>query len=199
MKKIVSRDTADKRGQLLKIVAEQIAADPYAYNGFKWAAQPQEWWCAKAGFSESTLRRLIGKPPFVKACIQIDGRKVTLIREGVEGPKPPKHVANIMAKVWKAEMEKRGMTETSVTRKQWGCLFGLAELWPEGDQIEIFKTAVSQWPHFMEGVKIDMAILETMGVGYTRFYQHPSISVIRAFHPRALELYKMTKQAKGSL
>lgn len=95
-------DHTPKLDALRKLVAGEIAANPYLLYGFDWCAMPQPMMAAKLGFSVETLRRLISKPPFVRVYREIDGKKRVLVREGVPPPITPKHIANTMSKVWRA-------------------------------------------------------------------------------------------------
>lgn len=167
----------------------EVAVNPFEHEGFQWAARPQDWWTEQLGFSVSTLNRLIRKPPFVRQTKQIDGKNTTLLREGKAGKKTPRHIANIMSRIWRKRYDR------SVTRYEYGCMIGLAEEWPEGHQVEIFKLVISKegWPEFMAGVWIEIAKLD----GVKHFYKFPTLTVMRRFHTVALELYQMHSQQKA--
>lgn len=183
--------TKPKVESLRALVAAEIAANPFEHEGFQWAARPQEWWTEQLGFSVSTLNRLIRKPPFVRQTKQIAGKNTTLLREGKPGQKTPRHIANIMSRMWRKRYDR------PVTRSEYGCMNGLAEEWPDGHQVEIFKLVISNegWPEFMAGVHIQVDLLGHNGK--KRFYKFPTLTVMRRFHAVALELYQMQQQAKA--
>lgn len=181
--------TTPKVTSLRELIAAEIAVNPFEHEGFQWAARRQEWWTEQLGFSVSTLNRLIRKPPFVRQMKQIDGRNTTLLRDGKPGPKTPRHIANIMSRIWRRKYDR------PVTRVEYGCMIGLAEEWPDGHQVEIFKLVISNegWPEFMAGVWIEIAKLD----GVKRFYKFPTLTVIRRFHMVGVELYQMNAQQKA--
>ena len=175
--------------RLRELVARTIEHDPHDFEGFLWAAMPQAEWCAILDFSPATLRRLISQPPFVRNCARVSGRKMTLLREGEPGPTTARQLANIMASIWRKRFGR------SVGRNHYGCLIGLAESWPDGHELEIFKRVLDNWPAFMVGVK-SMIALEG-GNGKERYLEHPSITVMRRFHKVGVELYVMQLQEQG--
>jgi hypothetical protein len=181
--------TTPKVESLRALIAAEIAVNPFEHEGFQWAARPQEWWTEQLGFSVSTLNRLIRKPPFVRQTKQIDKKNTTLLREGKPGQKTPRHVANIMSRIWRKRYDR------PVTRAEYGCMIGLAQEWPEGYQVEIFKRVISNegWPEFMAGAWIEITKLD----GVKRFYKFPTLTVMRRFHTVAVELYQMHAQQKA--
>jgi hypothetical protein len=174
-----------------QLIAECIASEPYELDGFLWAVHPQEWYCSQLGISVETLRRWISKPPFVRQCKQINGKKMTLLREGEPGPMTHRHIANIMSNIF------RSKTGKPVARREYGCLIGLAETWPGGEQVEIFKTVMTDWTSFMSCVHC--VIMEMQDAGedaVKRYYSFPSVTVMRRFHEVGVELHLMKLQAK---
>lgn len=136
--------------------------------------------------------------------------------------KTPEHIGNIMKKIWREWLTTRQATIlaqreamavdhpelSSIEREAkqlkrllhhqqlnsaWGCFRNLAELWPEGHQVELFKLVLKDWSAFMAGVKVE---IWRRGTGTEKFFAYPSIPVIREFHAVALELYVMVKQEK---
>jgi hypothetical protein len=83
---------------------------------------------------------------------------------------------------------------TLTTGKEFGCLCGLAELWPEGYQIDILKTVLADWSAFMAGAKV---AIWAAGDGGEKFFEFASMSVIRAFPQVAVELYVMDRQEQA--
>lgn len=176
---------------LRQLVASTIASEPFEFEGFQWCALSQPDMAAKLGFSISTINRLIAKPPFVRDTVQIKRRIVTLIREGVAGPMTPRHIANVMASLWRKRFER------AATNDEWGCMLGLAQKWPTGHQIEIFKDVIREqsWPEFMAGVQIEIAKIS----GKHGKFAHPTMSVIRRFADVAVEYHVMKLQEAGNM
>ena len=83
---------------------------------------------------------------------------------------------------------------TLVGAKDYGCMCGLAETWPDGYQVQIFKTVLADWEGFMAGEKI---AIWTAGTGEERFFEYVSMSVLRAFPEVAVELWVMEQQEKA--
>lgn len=187
-----------KAAELGKLVAEIIAAEPFEFEGHEWAAKHQNEWAALlgSGFSVSTIRELISKPPFVRERTRAaDGKQITLLRIGTPGPKSPRHLANIMAKLFKKKFGKRP-SDTA-----FGCLCGLAELWPAGAQIEIFKAVLSDWQGFMGVAKSALETAEDQGVlTFTnKKFNWLPITMLRidCVAKAAVEFYVMAMQHKG--
>lgn len=181
--------TQSKTEARQQLVSGVIASEPFELDGFQWCAMPQTDMAAKLDFSISTLNRLIRKPPFVRDRTHREGKPITLVREGQPGAKTPRHVANIMSRIWRQRFNRYP------TRAEYGCMIGLAETWPDGRQVEIFKLIVSPqgWAEFMAGVHIDVELLGDLGK--KRFYKFPTLSVMRLFHSRAVERYQMQQQS----
>ena len=173
--------------RLRDLIAKTIEEDPYAFEGFQWAARSQAEWCARLGFAPATLRRMIAQPPFVRDCIHVGSRKVTLLREGEPGPMTARHIANTMSYIWCERFNRR------VSRSHWGCLKGLAETWPDGHQVEIFKATLDNWSGFMVGVK---GVIAVEG-GKVLYLEYPSIATMRKYHKVGVELYVMRLQEQG--
>lgn len=171
-----------------KLIADTIATAPFELDGFQWCALPQPVIASMLGMSVETLRRVISKPPFIRERTHKDGKPVTLLREGVPAPMTHRHVANIMSRIWRKKYDR------TVNKAEYGCMIGLAENWPDGHQVEIFKLAVKEWTEFMAGVHIQIELLGDEGV--KRFYEFPTLTVMRRFHTVATELYSMQQQQK---
>ncbi len=193
---------SDPLAGLIPLVEDLIAKEPHETSGLLWAAQPQEFYCEKFGVSVRTLRRRIGKPPFARRRVLIDGKIVTLLRLGEA---PPKDVADeakrVMITIWNKAQGK------PATRKEGQCLWGMtgdimkilaefnltaklslpAELGGEL-AIAMFKYAISKqgWPTVATVVK---GWAKELPDGKVRYYNHPSITVIRLFVMLALRAY----------
>lgn len=190
---VVHTFDSPKAEELGKLVSEIIATEPFEFEGFNWAGgktQPQ--WAKAIGVSERTLFTLINQPPFVTDCTHSNGHKVTLLRLGKPGGKTDRHIANIMSAIFR----KRGFTHNP---HAYGCLKGLAQVWPEGEQIAIFETVLDNWAMFMSWAKLKAetdADLKGEPVKH-RHYKKPAISFILKMHHVAVELYLDRLQAKG--
>ena len=180
---------------LSELIKHEIKHNPIERGGVKWAVRNQNWYCVQLGVSVSTFRRLISKAPFVREQASIDGLKLCLLRicdTHEPATKTPQHLANIMRKIWIQTVGK------PVSGKQHGCLIGLAKVWPEGFQIEIFKTALKDWPAYMVGVKFVQDKMMNNGQNVVfRFYKYPSIQVMRRFPEVGVELLGMKLQEAG--
>jgi hypothetical protein len=181
-----------KRAKLAQLIEDRITDDPYEFEGFQWAAMAQPELAEMLGASVETLRRLISKPPFDRERTHVDGRIVTLLRIGEARPMTTRHVANIMANIWRKKTERRP------GKAEYGCLCGLAEVWPSGEQISILKTVLADWTGYMSCVKAEMMVAEDAGEAITfKFFKHPVISVMRRWPSVAVELHRMKLQATG--
>jgi hypothetical protein len=86
----------------------------------------------------------------------------------------------------------------STTHREYGCLCGLAEHWPDGAEVALFKLVLKDWPAFMSGVKVQLA--EMAGKGQPvkwRYYEWPSLAVVRRFANIAIEMAIMDAQMLG--
>jgi hypothetical protein len=180
-----------KADQLRDLIARTIEEEAYDFEGFRWAARSQTEWCALLGFSPATLRRMTAPPsPFVRNCARVNGRKTTLLREGEPGPKTARQLANAMGRIWYRRFKRQ------VGKKKWRCLLALAEIWPDGHEIEIFKLVLDDWSMFMVGVK-GMIALEGNN-GKELYLEYPSITVMRRFHEVGIEMHMMQWQETPS-
>lgn len=183
-----------KAAQLSKLIKMIIDAEPFEHNGYKWAKRAQSWWTSELGFSVETLRRYLSHPPFVRECIldPDNGKKVTLIREGLPGPKTKKHVQNILAKIWLAKTGRR------IVGVQYGHIGGLVDAWGIDNAPIIFKLVLSDVPAFMAGAKIKIAQLGD--AGYMRYFNnYPPTGFILRFNEIGIEMYVMKQQATYAL
>lgn len=183
-----------KHRALLQIIEKAALEEPYEYDGLTWARFTQPELAETAGFSLSTVERLIREPPIQRLSIKDleTGRKVTLLRVG-EKVLTATDRARIMAKI----AEKAG---ARVERAHYGMLRGLVNAWPADLQLAIFECAMRNWSDFMIGVDFEIEAMKARGEkAVKRFYKFPSIGVIRRFPAVALELYETELQASGEL
>lgn len=188
------KDKQERLERFANLVAETItAAHPLTmklFEGFAWAAMPQPAWCEKLEISDRTLRELAKCcPPIVSTkTVNEDGKPIVLYRLGSEPHKSPKHLANIMAKLFR---QKYGVKR--ISPHNWGCLIGLAGVWPDGVQVDIFRTVLADFKAFMAVVKgIDPDCPHSI-----KYYEWLPIPLLRKYHSIALELYIAELQEAG--
>jgi hypothetical protein len=131
------------------------------------------------------------EPQIVSDCTLVGGTKMVLVRIGEAGQPTERHIVNTMAKIFRMETGRRP------SRRDIGCLHGLAQSLPDGLQVAIFSLAVREWQAFMAGVKLEIFVLSEQGEPTKdRYYEFPSIPVIRKFHDVAADFYDTEMQAK---
>lgn len=157
-------------------------------------------------------------PPIQKDTIQIEGRKITLLRLGKAAAPNLRKIANTMAKIWREDVSKKP-TGPNV----YGCICGLAEDLPAGWQVEIFKHALKDWDGFCACAKLEIEIANysaereydvftpdaltdhTLATArrfpgehlFLRYYRFPSITFLRKFHHVATDIWISDRQAKA--
>lgn len=185
------RSDAEKRlahfVELISQIVENKDAGTFVErNGATWAAMAQSAWCDELGFTPRTLRTLAKCPPVRSQRVKHScGGTMVLYRltKADEG-KPVKAIADKMAAYWKGKLNKK------VTPREYGCLIGLAEVWPTGIEFDLFKLAVEEWKEFCVGVKYaepEAALI--------RFYEFPCIPLMRRYPEVAFEMHAMHLQA----
>ncbi|KAB0537043.1 hypothetical protein HNQ68_003154 [Pseudochrobactrum saccharolyticum] len=188
----MTKQNTSTKEQLIAFVANEIDNVPYSFDNALWACLSQKAYCDALGISKATLRRYISKPPFVRDTVTINKEPVTLVRTG-EQVETPRITAKRMAKTWRSIL---GRNETP---KDFGCLVGLAQTWPEGYQNEILRTVLKNWPDFMAGV--DCAVIDEQidGLDTKKMqFKYPHLPTILRFSDTAFELFMMAKQADAA-
>ena len=185
-------DKQKKHAAFVDLINEIVAAGQQGssmdFEGFIWAAIKQAIWCETLGISDRTLRDLAKYPPIVQTKTKTTwGSPIVLYRVGPEPHKSHRHIANIMGSIFK---KKLGLSSLDTTL--WGCLNGLAQDWPEDDQIAIFEMVMNNWSGFMGIVKFVEP--ETPHKG--KYYEFPTITLIRKYWPLAVDMYATELQAK---
>jgi hypothetical protein len=162
------------------------------FEGALWARLPQSAWCELLNVSAPTLRGLAKHLPVVSTKTNGEnGKPVVLYRLGDEPHYSPRHIANKMAKIFRDKHELQRMSSWD-----WGCLYGLAEVWPAGHQVEIFRTAIENWSDFMGGVGLyETDDDQEMYDG--RFYKYPVVKIIRKYPRVGLDLHILKLQWAG--
>jgi hypothetical protein len=188
------KDKQQRLDRFTRLIADIIqAGDPITmklFEGMTWAAMSQRTWCEALGFSGRTLRELARCcPPIVMTkTTNEDGKPLVLYRLGSEPHKSTRHVANIMASMYRQQY---GVER--ISRRAWGCLNGLAEVWPDGVQVDIFRMLLADVGAFMAAVKsVDSDCPYSM-----RYYEWLAIPLVRKYHHIALQLYIQRIQEMG--
>lgn len=95
--------------KLIAVIQASIAADPYPFHDDLWCRLSHAERAKRAGVSEKTVQRLIGKPPGIPPFVSVTVRKAgaTLVRVGEPGPH--EHLRGIqiqMRNVWRDYLRK---------------------------------------------------------------------------------------------
>lgn len=187
------KDRQERLDKFADLIAETIkAGHPICvklFEGAAWAALPQPAWCEKLAISDRTLRALAKCPPVVATkTVNEQGKPIVLYRLGSTPHESARYTANKMASLYR---KKYGVER--VSRHNWGCLLGLAGVWPEGVQVEIFRTLLADLKAFMAAVKsVDPDCPHSI-----RFYEWLPISLARKYPDVALEVYITAIQEAG--
>ncbi|QFT80838.1 hypothetical protein FIU89_09480 [Roseovarius sp. THAF27] len=212
-------DAQAKFDHLCDLIRELCAAQPYSFEGYTWAPPlSQQEWADRVGVHPRTLRRYIKTAPVVATTRGMSREKVTLLRIGQPATgQNLRKVANTLSKQWRTHME-REMT----THREYGLLFGLAEVWPEGWQPRILTHTLVRWGDFVGAAKLEMTVAnasldedvfspeamadpllatarmfpgEQFDVG--RRLRHPNLGFLRKFHHVALDVFMAHRQETG--
>lgn len=201
------KDKQKRHDRLCTLIQELVKTEGQVLHGYTWALRSRNAWADLVEVSPPTLTDLTNHPPIQKLVTMgyddETGRavKVTALRVG-EAPKfSTRDMANIMGKAFTKQTGKK------VSKQEWGMLNGMAENFPEGYQIDIFKHAITPdgWHGFMAicSVEVRQMIDEAKEQGQTssafkRYYRYPSIRVLRRFWEFAADAYKTAMfQKKG--
>ncbi len=210
--------TGQRLKKIVSLVQAEIAASPYERGGYSWAAVSMEEWAKRTGWSEKTVRNYFDRPPFYSEKAFVNDVRMKIIRvlsPGEEAKKTPQRVANEMRKVWAnrkidhaaiaaaAEAGKPWKTDdliedgkVKVSPREHGCLVGLAEVWPDGHQMAILKCVLEDWTGFIVLAKMTAEAAQDAETGDTdlpvpgaKFFNHPTLPVVRKFAEAAVEFY----------
>ena len=211
-------DAQAKFDRLCDLIRELTETRPYSFEGFAWAPPlSQQEWADRVGVHPRTLRRYIKTAPVVTTTRGMSREKVTLLRIGkpAEGQNLRK-VANTMSKIWRTHLV-REMT----THREYGLLFGLAEVWPVDWQPRILKHSLVRWGDFVGAAKLEMEAAnaslgedvfapgamadhllatarkfpgEQFDVG--RRLRHPNLGFLRKFEHVALDVFVAHRQER---
>jgi hypothetical protein len=199
------KDRRDGIARFKALIAKKIAHAPFEYQGENWVRLPQPQWCEELHTTDRTLREWAKAEGIVRRRIQTENEGTPVLYRLGDAPSAPEHLASIMGKIYR---EKYGLIrlrsmqwgclidgkEKEVYgRRQYGCLIGLAELWPAGEQIAIFKTVLHELPAFMTGVHQ----IEPDPDGEGRFYEWLPITLLRKHWQVAVQVHGMKVQEGG--
>lgn len=183
-----------KEAQLVGVVTKLLAEHPVEREGRFWAAQKKSWYCGQLGVSERQLQRIAAKAPLVSCVKLVDGERLVLMRPGPKTDRTAEHYARIMAKEWRIRVS----SGKHVSSTEFGLLVGLAKDLKEFAP-DTLVTVLENWSAFMAGVKLAIALAQVEGDHFesdpgkfmSRYFEYPSISVIRRFSHVAYELFEM--------
>ena len=195
-------DKAGRLKLLCDLISQTIETDGQEANGFIWAVRSRQDWASLMGVEPRTIAALITLPPIVRlSTMAEDGgqpRRAVALRIGQPGEVAKPLTADQSAATLAKEMGKlfRAKTGKAVTPKEFGMLRGLAGVWPDGWQVQVFRFALSDWPSTMAAVKLAEALLHDDPDHQGRFYRFPSISVMRRFASTVADAFLTDHQTK---
>jgi hypothetical protein len=196
-KSLRSYDDLNKSERALyDVVMELVKTEPYLAEERTWVARPQTFFAEKVSLSTKQVRRISHQNPFRWVLKKVSGKKMSLIRVGHPSDLTHEDCARIMVKDWEKLVGK------AVKQKEFGCLVGISKESPEALAPDIFCTAVDNWTCFMAGVKLAISMASVEGDEFEsdpskfseKYYQYPSITVIRRFWTVAKEQYSFKLQ-----
>lgn len=199
--------------RLVELIRAAQDVSPFEHQGEIWA-QPlsQGAWCKAGDFALRTFQELIKVPPIRRYRCKVEGRVTTLLRIGDPGTEAHRECANAMKRFYMAKT-----SEAKIRGDQFGMLHGLAQNFPDGYQLAIFKHTLFRWSAFMDDAAAEIdAALNCYAGGFDpfapgadcnhmlttarRFYwrqsevkrrvlRYPNIDFLLAFWPVAVELF----------
>ena len=184
----MSNTNSQSQKMFCKLLERELADDGQFYDGHFWTVRPLEEWAEMMGVTTRTIRRWITQEPIQKLGLVVEGKRATLLRVGEPGEPTPLTISRVMAKAF------RQQTGKPPNRKYYGCLMGLAENWPDGRQVEVFKYTLKpeNWAAFMLHVKSEITLAQEAGQAGLKlmYFKHPHIPTILRFEGVALDLWK---------
>ena len=199
---IVKKPPAGVRDELAALIENLIAAEPFEFTGYSWAARPRDYYCTALAVSELTLQRVVAKPPFVRRSTMVGDTKVCLLRTGIAPPKDHNDYKRIMLKIWREWKTERAAGKVTWSEEQflWGFAKDMMAL-PislgvplDGGElaVAVLKYALKNWATTISAIKIAMEAKE----GYKpRYLKYPSLSAICPFYKAAVYAYCEAVQA----
>lgn len=83
------------------------------------------------------------------------------------------------------------------TPSEYGCMVGLAKVWPAGLQTALFAMAINDWVEFMAGVKVVQATEAALGTAKPMYFEYPHIKTLRRYQQVAVDMMVMRYQKSG--
>jgi hypothetical protein len=122
------------------------------------------------------------------------GRRVQAVALRVGDPpkRTPELVAGIMSKMFRRRFE-----VDRITPHDFGCLVGLATVWPTGHQEHIFADALTNWPDTAKAIKLHADYADPPEGHVDRYWAWPCISLMRRFPAAVSDAYLTRLQASG--
>jgi hypothetical protein len=194
----------DFDAELIKLIEDEIATDPFELDGRKWARIiGQDGLAAHLGVSTKTLARRLAKPPFKRRVKRIEGEANTLlrIREADEPDDTPEEKKRIKANAdrkamgfaWKVKTGK--WPDYHQANLLWGFALDLAAF-PEVEPVEVFKFALKDWQFVASAIKLAALATPEWKV---RFLDYPEIGHMRRFWKAVLHAYVSRLQSDGKI
>lgn len=182
---------------LYEVISTICAEAPYEAEEREWALVGYQGLSEAVGISERQIRRILNKQnPFRHVVKKLEGKKSLLVRIGHPADLTNEDFARMMVKIWEEKFKSRP------NAKQFGNLVGIAKEGPRDAAVDIFRTVLANWSGFMSGVHIAITHGQVEGDHFDpnpenfdkKYYQFPSITVIRRFWHVAVDYYEMRVQ-----
>lgn len=194
-------DRAERHSRLCDLIRQTIADDGQEKDGHLWAVRPMDDWADMLGVDKKTVERLRAIEPIQALRTRVGGVGAVLLRieaPGGDNALERKHLRDVARMMEKLFIAKTGH---DLKPADFGGLNGLAEVWPDGFQLEIFRHTLAEWDSFMSGAKLRSAVDEdAYGLPdplKDLFYKFPIIWPMRKYHAVAADAYLMHLQASA--
>lgn len=193
-------DKAARHGRFCDMIRKTIDDDGQEKDGYLWAVRPLADWADMLGVDKKTVERLCAVAPIQALRTRVGGVSAILLR--IEAPGGDNALERKRLRDLARVMEQVFFTKTGHKLKpaDFGGLNGLAEVWPDGFQIEIFKHVLADWDSFMSGAKLRSDVdQEVNGIPdplKALFYKFPIIWPMRKYHMVAADAYLMHLQGR---
>lgn len=195
---------------LVAVIEKVVAEEPFAFDGHKWAAKSNSFYCEAMGLSDATFRRMTRTAPFVKLRKLVQGKQTCLLRIGEPGPKSVHETAKVLRGIWR---HKVGMKkpETEAEAEKWEhqkrCLWGFAKEVmalpslkdlddPSEFTIAAFKGALDNWQETATACRL---AAEAIPDYVLRFRDFPNIPTMCRFHKAVAYVHIGRLMEKGKI
>ena len=186
-------DKLVRHATFVQVIDEVIASkNPQTtrdFEGYMWAVMKQSEWSDLLEISDKTLRALAKISPVVSTKTKNGrGPPIVLYRTGAK----PHESSRVTALKMKRAFRK-AYPGWKYNSKDFGCLCGLAGLWPSGVQVDILRSVIDDMGAFKTRVKM----LDPDSQFSIRFYDFVCLPLLRKFPEVGLEMYVMRLQKAG--